>query len=341
MNETLKVAIIGAGQIAGGFDQDKLVDDGGVYTHARAFSDNKNFHLDCIYDLDHEKALNFRKYWNVDHCARSIDEIYGSRYDVVSVCTPDKTHYDITRNLLRNRCCRTIYAEKPIAVNPQDILDLLTLSQEAGVHIVINFQRRFDELYTHLRNLLQSGQRRVLTINGLYMKGLDHSAVAMIDMITDICGYPDRIMSFNRVYNEEINEYSYDFVLYYGAFNVAVKSIDSDIGYTYHIFELDILLSDRRIILNNNSRQCEVKKITDYAYSGVKVLNDNDPSRVETGYKTSIFKATEYLYNITSRGGRHTINTPRQSYNNAIILEFIKESYLAKKLIPIESHVWK
>lgn len=342
MNDDLKVAIIGTGLIAGGYDENKLLDDGGIYTHAGAFSKNPRFSLTSVFDLDYARSQQFKEYWNVGHCAQSIDEIYGSSHDVVSVCTPDETHFEIIRNLLSNRCCRTIYAEKPLADNPGHISEIVDLSLQTGIYVVVNFQRRFDSLYSRLRRRFQDNNHRFLTMNALYMKGLDHSGVAMVDMISSICGYPDKIMAFNRTYNKEIDEYSYDFIFYYDFFNVTVKSIDSEVhGYTYHIFELDMFLPHSRIILNDNSKQCEVRETSNYAYSGVKVLDDINPSRSVTEYKTSIPQATDYIYNIIRNNTPHTINTPQQSYNNSLILSAIKESYKKGGLITIESSAWK
>jgi len=341
-DDSLKVAIIGAGQIAGGYDENRSLEDGGTYTHACAYTNNPHFDLACIFDLNYQKALRFQDYWHVKHCALSIREIYDTPYDVVSVCTPDVTHFEIIKSLLSNRCCKVIYAEKPLAEIPGQISEITSLSKETGIHVVVNFQRRFDSLYSQLRSLVQKDNCQLLTMNALYMKGLDHSGIAMIDMITNICGYPNKILTFNRSYNKEINEYSYDFILYYDNFNVTVKSIDSDIhGYTYHIFELDMLLSDRRIILNDNSRQCEVKEISNYAYSGVKILNDNNPVKTETGYKQSIWQATEYINNIICNNTAHVINTPQQSYNDALIAAAIKESYAKREEMVTGPNIWQ
>ena len=73
--------------------------------------------------------------------------------------------------------------------------------------------------------------------------------------------------------------------------------------YNYHIFEIDLLFSDKRIIINDNSRLIESKEIVDYSYSGVKVLNDRTTNKIETDYKISFLNIVEYLYWSGTIGG--------------------------------------
>lgn len=340
--DKLKVAIVGTGQIAGGFDQSKLADDGGIYTHANAYLRNSNFMLDCVFDVNFEKAMQFKNYWGARHCARAIDEIYTSYFDVVSVCTPDAAHYDIIKSLLLHKSCKTIFAEKPVATTLNHIAELESLSNQIGVHIIVNLQRRFDNLYTNLRSEIERDKGHLLTMNALYMKGLEHSGVAMIDTITCLCGYPKKVFAYGKTYNQEINEYSYDFILFYDNYNITVKAIDSVFHkYCYHVFEIDMLFSDKRIILNDNSRQCEIKEITNYAYSGINVLNDRRSKKTETEYKISILKAAEYIDAVTKGKMPHKVNTIQASYNNKLVIDKIHKSYETGQEIAMKEIEWK
>ena len=102
-----------------------------------------------------------------------------------------------------------------------------------------------------------------------------------------------------------------------------------------------MLFSDKRIIINDNSRRCEVKEMTDYAYAGVKVLDDRNPRIAETGYGLSILNAAEYIYAITENKMPHSINTPQVSYNNKLVIEAIEKSYTLGQEISIEEGQWK
>jgi hypothetical protein len=89
-----------------------------------------------------------------------------------------------------------------------------------------------------------------------------------------------------------------------------VKTADSGDGaYHYHIFEIDLLLPARRLTLNDNSRTLETREIGEYAYSGVRVLDDLNPVREQTGYTRAMLDCVNYIYAITANGLPHTINT--------------------------------
>ena len=128
--------------------------------------------------------------------------------------------------------------------------------------------------------------------------------------------------------NQEINDYSYEFLLYYPDFTIVVKSTDSaHFAYNYHVFELDLLFADGRATLTDIAQGMRVSPVTDYAYSGVKILNDRASTYSETAYKTSMVSAANYIYAVATGAMPHTINTPAQSYNNALIIETILDSY--------------
>ena len=342
MKPELSTAIIGAGQIAGGFDKNKFPSDDGIFTHAGAYKKSGKFSLDMVFDIDYQKGLKFKDDWNIKNCAQNIEELYDSFFDVVSICTPDFTHYDIIKSLLTKKVCKTIFAEKPLALDLKQISELIELSEKNNINIVVNFQRRFDKFFSITRRNINENTRNILAMNGYYMKGLEHNGITMVDAMIYLCGYPKEILAYNKIYNQEQNDYSYEFILFYDNFNVTVKTIDSPMyRYNYHIFEIDLLFSDKRIIINDNSRLIESKEIVDYAYSGVKVLNDRTTKKTETDYKISFLNIVEYIYNITEQGIANTINTPQSSYNNKLIVDNIIISYDNQKKVDLKEVIWK
>jgi predicted dehydrogenase len=342
MNKKITVAMIGAGNIAGGFDEKKNIGDDGVYSHAGALRANSNFEICTVFDIDENRVRTFKEFWNIADNAESLDEIYSSKYEVVIISTPDDTHYEIIKSLLKNKSCKTIIAEKPLAKKLKQIDEIINLSKKAGINVVVNSQRRFSNDYNDMQKTLSNEKQEILSAHGIYIKGLEHIGITMIDTITYLFGYPEAVMSYSRKFNEQVNEYSYDFVLFYKNFNITVISADSIIGrYNYHIFELDILLDNKRIIFNSNSNQIEIKKITGYAYSGIRVLDDKNSDKKNTDYRKSMLGLADYVYDITNNNVKHTINTPEASYNNKIILNAIMISYHKKRKIKLKESAWK
>ena len=84
----LKAAIIGCGDIAGGYDEKST--DNGIYTHAGAYR-VCGVKIVAVFDVDINRARSFSVYWGVDRVYEDLNDLYaGDEYDFVSICTPDK-----------------------------------------------------------------------------------------------------------------------------------------------------------------------------------------------------------------------------------------------------------
>lgn len=339
----LSVAIIGAGNIAGGYDVKKINGEVGIYTHAGAYSAHGGFEVRTVFDVDLRAAESFCSTWRAGGVATDLVDIYRSFHDVVSICTPDHTHFDVVCALLAAGCCRTIFIEKPIATELSQIEEIDRLARQADIQVVVNFQRRHDPVHAEVSSLITSSPGIVLSVNAHYMKGLRHIGITMVDTITYLCGYPSAVQAFNRVNNQEVDDYSYEFVLYYPGFTVAVKTTDVNSAvYSYHIFEIDLLLRDRRLALVDNSQRIREIPVAGYAYSGVKVLDEREAKYRETGYKLSMQDAVGYIFDVTTGDTVHAVNTLQTSYNNLLIINRIIESYAQGSVkIIMEPELWK
>lgn len=329
----LTVSIIGAGNIAGGFDEKKLSNSKAIFTHAGAYSNNSNFTLKQIFDVDKIRASEFKTIWNVENVAKTEDDIIDNFQDIISICSPDRFHFETLKKILLNNSCKTVFVEKPLGSNIEEVQEIYKLSKQSNIDIVVNFQRRFDSSYEDI------DIQNILSVNAHYVKGLNHIGITMIDTITMIFDYPKSVYSYNRVFNKEITEYSYEFILFYDDFTVSVKTIDKD-EYNYHLFDIDIFTKDGRINFVDNGNSKVIYGVSDYAYSGVKVLTQN-PKKILTKYEKSMSKSVEYLYAITNTSKKHTVNTVDAVLNNHILVEKIIESYNKEKKLDLEEKLWK
>jgi predicted dehydrogenase len=328
MNRKLTVAIMGAGQMAGGYDSRRRDDDKGVYTHAGAYLRDGRFRLHTVCDPEPGQASSFGAEWGAVEWTSAPEDIFASFHDVVSVCTPDSTHFALISELIARQACRTVFAEKPLALTEREIESLIVAAREQEINIVVNFQRRFDPTHARVREIIRENSGAPLAVNGYYIKGLDHIGITMIDTLTYILGRPRRVFGYNRVWNPQAEDETYEFILYYDGFNATIKTVDSTDGaYHYHIFEIDLLLPTRRLILNDNSRTLETRVVGEYGYSGVTVLDDNDPGREETGYSRAMLGCVNYLYDITANGLPHKINTAEEYRRTKAVADAIRLSY--------------
>jgi hypothetical protein len=122
-----------------------------------------------------------------------------------------------------------------------------------------------------------------------------------------------------------------------------VKITDSDyFRYNYHIFEIDLLFTDRRLTLVDITQRVRETPVTGYVYSGVNVMNERQAQYRETGYKLSMVDAIKYIHNITTGQLAHEINTPQSSYNNLLIINYIVESFRRGSVkVIFEQGLWK
>jgi predicted dehydrogenase len=336
MQSKLTVSIIGAGNIAGGFDEKKLDKDSGIFSHAGAYKKDGRFILKNIFDVDSVRAKEFQKYWEVENIVDNGENILNNYQDIISICSPDKFHFQTIKDILVNNSCKTIFVEKPIGLNLQEVEEIYELSKQSNINIMINFQRHFDKNYDDINEIKSD----VLTVNCCYIKGLNHIGITMIDTLIMLFGYPKSVYSYSRVYNNEVKDFTYEFILFYDTFNITIKSIDEEKEYNYHIFDIDIFTKDKRIVFTDNGNTMIDYNLSNYAYSGVKVLT-NEPKISKTNYSASMLKSIEYLYDITKKNKKHTLNTPMISYNNHILLDKIIESFKLKQEIKLEEKLWK
>ena len=73
----------------------------------------------------------------------------------------------------------------------------------------------------------------------------------------------------------------------------------------------------------------------DYAYSGVRCLDDQHPAVEKTGYPFSMLNAVEYVYEISLGMRQHDENTPETAYQNKCIVDAVRQSYEEQKRIPV------
>ncbi len=337
------VGIIGAGNIAGGYDENKLDNKPGIYTHAGAYNIHDGFKIITIYDLDRDRADKFKSHWGVENAVIDIKSILEKYHDVLSICTPDNTHLEIISNILKANCCKTIFVEKPLITDIEQYKDITKLAKTKGINIVVNFQRRYEKTHKEIQQLIQNNPEKVLSVSGKYMKGLHHIGVTLIDTFMFFFGFPSAVQAYNRVWNEEAKDYSYEFIIFYPNFTASVQTIDSEkYQYNYHLFEIDMLFTDKRKTLVDISQAVREADVGEYAYSGVKVMKDREANISDTGYNSSMYDAICYLHDITSLNVEHTINTPISSYNNLLVIDAVIKSYSDEGIkINFESNKWK
>lgn len=79
----------------------------------------------------------------------------AERLDVVSVCTPNKFHKDLTLKAFAAGC--HVLCEKPMAMNAEEGRAMLAAAEKAGKRLMINFSYRFSAASRGLKAQVDSG----------------------------------------------------------------------------------------------------------------------------------------------------------------------------------------
>jgi len=146
-------AIIGAGRIGCEFFD----------SHARAYKSNTNTNLLAIFDKQFKKAMEAGKEWDVPVIGDQYWEMGELGIDIVSICTPPRTHLAVAKDMLMcNKGLRAIYCEKPIAIEIDEAKEMIELCKERNVVLQINHQRRFGTpTFTFSRGIFNTGTHMV------------------------------------------------------------------------------------------------------------------------------------------------------------------------------------
>ena len=108
--------------------------------------------------------------WNVPRAYADYRElIEQERPEVVHVCTPNATHYEVAKFALEHGA--HVLCEKPFALHVWQAQELTALARARGLANGVNFHNRFYPMAAQLRTCVQQGQLgRIFTVHGSYLQ---------------------------------------------------------------------------------------------------------------------------------------------------------------------------
>ena len=180
----IKAIIIGCGKIAGLYDS---TDEKHIYSHANAYNSNSIFNLISCCDINLNNAKNLAIQYNVpNYSSNYISEINKHKPDVISICTPSKTHYSITKEILQHDFSpKIIFLEKPAVQNNRELQFIKKRSIEKNVKIVINHTRRFDPKHQQIKSMIEENKFGDLIRGDIYYySGWKHNGVHVVDTLS-------------------------------------------------------------------------------------------------------------------------------------------------------------
>ena len=151
--EKYSIAIIGAGNIAAGFDSP--IDDH-ILTHAHAIKINDRLNCLGFFDVRTGAASEASIKWDFP-VLHSFQELIDKKPDIVVICSPDSQHVIDLRNLLTSSSVSFIVCEKPLCTTFADSQEIVSLLHKKQVPLFVNYQRRYDPSVIKVKQDIDQG----------------------------------------------------------------------------------------------------------------------------------------------------------------------------------------
>ena len=276
-----KAAIIGLGQIGFKIDLDPFRKI--IWSHAKAYDHIKNIKLIGVSEIDKKKIPTFAKYYpKVKIYEDYLDLLNKNKIDVVSICTPTKTHLNIIKTIIKcSSKPKVIFCEKPMGRNFKECKEIISLCNEYNVVLGTNYMRRWDDRFIQINKLIKEEKLGSLqSISAYGASALLTSTSHLIDLFLMYGGsnidwlVGELQQDYIREIHGEKDYGGYAFIKFTNGVYGYLKgtSIDS----SFYMFEIDLLFSKGRITIADDGREINIWKFSD------------SENRSGSGYKTLV-----------------------------------------------------
>ena len=288
--------IIGGGSI-GALKPDKYDHPGGenILTMAHAFSHYDKIEFIGVVDSDVSKIQKIIDKWD---CAvwtdidSAYDDLKDNPPDILSICTPTETHYDVLDFIFRKfeyaewRKPKIIICEKPFCENLYAALATEAKFNRIGIPIVVNYSRLFLPEYKRM-----DFEYPIYSCVLHYTRGTLHEACHALALFNYWFGKNISATVINlemsTIVDRNINDPSYMVHLdYERCHNVLMIPVD---GRDFSIFDIQLLDHNKSISLYGHGRVKKIRPvIQEPVYGEYKTLASYIKNEVDTKLSVSL-----------------------------------------------------
>jgi len=296
--QSFRAGIVGCGNIGGRYDERGKIN--GIYTHAGMYKHVKGLELVCAADTDTKRLDEFGKYWKVKHLYNDYKVMFrNEKLDIISIATPDETHYEIILNSLKNNPPRLIFTEKPLANSIEQAIEVYRKCKEKDVDLVVDYVRRWDENHQRVKKFIEQGKLgRIQATVVYYVRGLLHNGCQMINLIQFFFG---KIIKVQVVGESDMGSLDGDpslnmLLTLEDGVQVYMIAVDQK-GYGFSIFEMDIFGLEGRLCLCEGGQSIELYKAdSDRQFPNFKnLVKANSPWEKSTYGNAMIRAGNEFV----------------------------------------------
>jgi len=274
----LKSAIIGCGQIAGGYDE--YAKDDQIRTHAKAYQQQQATKLVAVVDRDHRRVKKFSAHWGVPETYADAAKMLSIvKPDIVSICTPDNAHEEMLELCLEYPSVKAVWCEKPLMTEVKNAGAIVSGYTQKGVVLSVNYWLRWDAEIQHIKSALQKGKMgNIQKVVVYYTKGICHNGSHAVDLLLDWFGLPGEMQVFGSRADFTADDPTVDARLLVDGVPIYLIGADAR---EYSIFEIDILGTLGRVNVEVSGRETRwFQRRPDQVYKGYKVLRPSPQSNL-------------------------------------------------------------
>jgi predicted dehydrogenase len=183
----LRAVIVGCGKIAGGYDMRNS--RGKIRTHIKAYRADRRFEVVAACDQSAAKVKAFCRHWKVPRAYTKLNTMLAvEKPDVVSVCTPTRTHAKLLAVIARHRV-RCVFAEKPLTDDPRKARRIVELYRRRKIALAVNYLRRWCPNHRRIQQIISSGRLgKISSVDAYYSGDLLNIGAHLIDLIIMLVG---------------------------------------------------------------------------------------------------------------------------------------------------------
>ena len=245
MKKKYRAAIIGAGNIGAFYSPPQNYK--GIITHAHAYQKEKRTQLVAFLDINKKKAQKAAKVWGVKSYTDPQKMFKTEKIDLVSICTPDKTHQQSLKICLKYRP-KAVFCEKPFTTDLKAGEELVKTYNQLKIPLAVNYNRRWNQAISELRDRIRKNEFGVNLNNVvIYNKGILHNGSHWIDLLRYFFGEISEAIPLSAKIDWRKTDPTLDAFLKFKK-GVKVHLVATN-WHHYEVGELDLLFEKARIRL--------------------------------------------------------------------------------------------
>ncbi|WP_426091843.1 bi-domain-containing oxidoreductase [Flavobacterium sp. DSR3-2] len=258
--------------------------------------------------------------YGFSHSTTNVDDVLqDNEVDLVLITTRHNLHAEMTVKFLEAK--KHVFVEKPLALNEQELNEVIEAQAKSGKTVMVGFNRRFSPHTEKMKSLLGTSQMNIIAtmnagnipanvwIHDTLVGGgrIIGEACHFIDLITYLTGSKVKAVCMNAMgINPEENTDNATILLKYENGSTGVINYFSNGSKAYSKERVEVYSQDRTLVMDN------FRKTEGFGFKGFSKLK----TKLDKGHKNQFHK----LISQTKNGGsalipfEEIVNTTKASF---------------------------